>query len=408
MNTSYIQTPHNFLTAAARNVPATPCLFLFHTVSNVGYAIEPAEALFYEVGLEIAGGDPSRVHFGFRNLDGGHPRSLPDSFKNLIAYDYSNRDPRNIRRLADYVKQNQIRLVVFYDIQPVDRLFRPLRKAGVRTIVSYWGAPISSRMPLWKLALKRLEVTLSRSKVDGLIFQSKAMADLAIYGRGVPAEMIDIVYTGPDISVFKPARSAYVYEALDLPRDRKVVLYVGHMEPRKGVRTLIEAAIELLHHRKRRDVCFLLLGNKGDESKQYERLYAGLGIDTLIRFGGYRSDVAKIYPSCFCGVIPTSGWDSFPRSPLEMAASGLPVIAARLQGLPESVLDRQTGLLFEPGSAGELAGCIETLLNQPELAAEYGGHGRERCEKELNRDNQRRRLREVFLKRLGIAASVTD
>lgn len=407
MNTSYIQTPQNFLTAA-RNVPATPCLFLFHTVSNVGYAIEPAEALFYEVGLEIAGGDPSRVHFGFRNLDGGHPRSLPDSFKNLIAYDYSNRDPRNIRRLADYVKQNQIRLVVFYDIQPVDRLFRFLRKAGARAIVSYWGAPISSRMPLWKLTLKRLEVALSRSKVDGLIFQSKAMADFAIYGRGVPAEMIDIVYTGPDISVFKPARSAYVYEALDLPRDRKVVLYVGHMESRKGVRTLIEAAIELLHRRKRQDVCFLLLGNKGDESKQYERLYAGLGIDSLILFGGYRSDVAKIYPSCFCGVIPTSGWDSFPRSPLEMAASGLPVIAARLHGLPESVLDRQTGLLFEPGSAGELADCIETLLNQPELAAEYGGHGRERCEKELNRDNQRRRLREVFLKRLGIAAPVTD
>lgn len=383
-------------------------LFLFHTVSNVGYAIGPAEALFYEVGLEIAGGDPSRVHFGFLSLDGGQPRSLPDSFKNLIAYNYCDRDPRNIQRLADYVKQNQIRLVVIYDIQPVDPLFRSLRKAGVRTIVSYWGATISSRMPQWKLTLKRLEVALSRSKVDGLIFQSKAMADLAIYGRGVPEEMIDVVYTGADISVFTPARSAYVYEALDLPRDRKVIVYAGHMEPRKGVRTLVEAAIELLLHRKRHDVCFLLLGNKGDESKPYERLYAGLGVDRLIRFGGYRSDVAKIYPSCFCGVIPTSGWDSFPRSPLEMAASGLPVIAARLQGLPESVLDRQTGLLFEPGNSKELADCLETLLDGPELAAEFGRLGRERCERELNRENQRRRLREVFLKRMGIAASTAE
>jgi glycosyltransferase involved in cell wall biosynthesis len=404
--TNYVQTPHNS-SAAVRNIPATPCLFLFHTDSNVGYAIEPAEALFYEIGLEIAGSDPSKVHFGFQNLD-GHPRGLPSSFKNLIAYDYYKPDPHNIRWLADYVKQHQIGFVVIYDIQPVDRLFKPLHKAGVRAIVSYWGAPISSRMPRWKLALKRLEVALSRSKVDGLIFQSKAMADFAIYGRGAPPEMIDIVYTGPDISVFKPASSVYVYEALDLPRDRKVVVYAGHMEPRKGVRTLIEAAIELLHHRKRQDVCFLLLGNKGDESKQYEQLYGGLGIDGLIRFGGYRPDVAKIYPSCFCGVIPTSGWDSFPRSPLEMAASGLPVIAARLHGLPESVLDRQTGLLFEPGNAGELANRIETLLDQPELAAEYGGRGRERCEKELNRDNQRRRLREVFLKRLGFAVPAID
>jgi glycosyltransferase involved in cell wall biosynthesis len=389
-----------------QNLPV-PCLFLFHTVSNVGYAIGPAEALFYEVGLEIAGGDPSRVHFGFQSLDGGHPSSLPGSFKNLIAYDYFNRDPGNIRRLAEYVKKHQIRLVVIYDIQPVDPLFKSLHKAGVRAVVSYWGAPISSRMPVWKLLLKKLEVALSRSKVDGLIFQSKAMADYAIYGRGVPVKMIDIVYTGPDISVFRCARSAYVYEALNLPRDRKVFVYAGHMEPRKGVGTLVEAAIEVLHHRKRQDVCFLLLGNKGDESRQYERLYAGLNIERLIRFGGYRSDVAKIYPSCFCGVIATSGWDSFPRSPLEMAASGLPVIASRLQGLPESVLDQQTGLLFEPGNAGELADCIEKLLDHPELAAEYGRRGRERCERELNRDNQRRRLNAVFLKRLGIAGPDT-
>jgi glycosyltransferase involved in cell wall biosynthesis len=389
------------MNAGQTQIP-TQSLFLFHTDSNVGYAIEPAESLFYEVGLEIAGGDPSRVHFGFRNLDGESPRSLPNGFKNIIAYDYFNEDPHNIRRLAEYAKKNQISLVVFYDIQPIHPLFRPLHEAGVRAIISYWGAPISSRMPLWKLALKRLQVAISRSKVDGLVFQSKAMADLAVYGRGVPAHMIDIVYTGPDISLFKPARSTYVYEALGLPADKRVVVYSGHMESRKGVQTLIEAAIDLLHRRKRQDVCFLLCGNKGDESKQYEQMYAGLGIERLIRFGGYRSDMAKIYPSCFCGVIPTSGWDSFPRSPLEMAASGLPVIASRLQGLPESVLDRQTGMLFTPGSQGELADCIETLLDHQDLAAEYGRRGRQRCEKELNRENQRTGLRKVFLKRLGI------
>jgi glycosyltransferase involved in cell wall biosynthesis len=182
------------------------------------------------------------------------------------------------------------------------------------------------------------------------------------------------------------------------------VIYSGHMEPRKGVRTLIEAAIELLRHRKRQDVCFLLCGNKGDESKQYEGLYSGLDFERLIRFGGYRSDLAQIYPSCFCGVIPTSGWDSFPRSPVEMAASGLPVIAARLDGLPESVLDRETGMLFKPGNAKELADCIEALLNNPRLAAEYGRRGRERCEKELSRETQRDRLCAVCRKRLGIFA----
>jgi glycosyltransferase involved in cell wall biosynthesis len=215
--------------------------------------------------------------------------------------------------------------------------------------------------------------------------------------------MIDMVHNGVDVSVYRPATSTYVYETLRFPPDRKVVVYAGHMEPRKGLQTLVEAAIVLLHQRKRSDVCFLICGNKGDESKQYERMYAGLGLDTWIRFGGYRSDMARVYPSCFCGVVPTTGWDSFPRSPIEMAASGLPVIAARLQGLAESVLDRETGMLFEAGNATELADCIETLLDRPELAARYGERGRERCEKELDVNTQALRLRQVFLKRLGIA-----
>jgi len=386
----------------------TASLFLFHTNSNEGYAIAPLETLFYEVALEITGGDPSRVHFGYRSLDTGHPRTLPHGFKNLIAYDYSNQDARNIRQLADYVKQNQIRLVVIFDIQPVHPLFKPLRKAGVSAIITYWGAPISSRMPLWKCTLKRLQVAMSHSKVDGLIFESKAMADLAVYGRGVPPAMIDIISLGVDTSVFKPMRSNYAYEALGLPQDRKIVVYAGHMERRKGIQTLVEAAMELLDSRKRQDVCFLLLGNKGDESKPYEQMYVGLGIDGLIQFGGYRSDLAKIYPSCFCGVIPSTGWDSFPRTPLEMAASGLPVIASRLDGIPEAVLDRETGLLYEPGNVKALADCIETLLERPELAAEYGKRGRKRCERELSIENQRRHLHAVFLKRLGIVTSSVD
>ena len=52
-------------------------LFLFHTDSNVGYSIAALERVFYEVALEIAAGDPSRVHFGYRSFDNGRPESLP-------------------------------------------------------------------------------------------------------------------------------------------------------------------------------------------------------------------------------------------------------------------------------------------------------------------------------------------
>jgi hypothetical protein len=107
-------------------------LFLFHTDANTGYAIGPLENLFYGIGLEFAAGNPSLVHFGYKRLDTGHPRSLPAEFRNLITYDYFDRDPLNIRRLKNYVHQNHIRLVVIFDIQPVEPLFRalPRRRCG--------------------------------------------------------------------------------------------------------------------------------------------------------------------------------------------------------------------------------------------------------------------------------------
>lgn len=221
----------------------------------------------------------------------------------------------------------------------------------------------------------------------------------------MPPAWIDVVYSGPDISAFRPSPSGYVYEALQLPRDRKVFIYSGHMEERKGVRTLIDAAIELLHRRGRQDVCFLICGNRPGESRPYEKMYDGLGLDGLIRFAGYRSDIADIFPGCLCGVTPSSGWDSLPRGPLEMASCGLPVIASRLDALPEVVLDRQTGLLFEPGNAKELANRIEELLEHADLAVAYGGRGRQRCETLFNWENQRNTLRDVCLKSMGSASS---
>ena len=378
--------------------PAVSTLFLFHTPSNVGYAMAAAEPIFLSVGLDLAAGDPSGVHFGYQDLRTGPPRNLEGAGTNFVAFDFSDRSSSNIRQFTEYIRKHRIKVIWIYDIQPVHPLFQELRKAGAEAIISYWGAPISSLMPRWKLMLKRLQFFLSRSKASGVVFQSQAMADLALYGRGVPARMIDVIHSGVDPSLYRPRQSVYVYDVLGIPRDKKVVVYAGHMEARKGLPTLIEAAIELLSRRRRSDLCFVICGDKNDEKKPYEAMYANLGISESIRFAGYRSDLADIYPSCYCGVIPSSGWDSFPRSPIEMAASGLPVVASRLQGLPESVLDGETGLLFEPGNGTQLADCLEKLLDQPALAKQYGRNGRLRCETELSRTNQIKRMSEVCRK----------
>jgi glycosyltransferase involved in cell wall biosynthesis len=388
--------------AMLRPLTDTPVssLFLFHLGSNEGYAMAPLERLFYETALCLAHGDASRVHFAYTELSRGHARMLPPDFANVFQFDYADRARHNLERGASYVRRNGIELVVIFDIAPLHPLFAALRRAGARSIVAYQGAGCVVPMPLWRLIAKQVRFKLSHSKVDGMIYEAKAMADVGVDVAGIPASLVDIVPLGVDTSVFQPGASQHVYELFGFPRTRKVVVYAGHMEHRKGVHSLVEAAIELLVKRRRLDVCFAILGNRPAENEQYERMYAGMGIEDLIRFGGYRSDLAEIYRGCFCGVLPSTGWDSFTYTSLEMAASGLPVIAARTGGLPEAVLHRQTGIIYDAGDAQQLADRIEELLDDPDLAAGYGTRGRLRCEHEFSFEAQRLRLLDVLWKRM--------
>jgi glycosyltransferase involved in cell wall biosynthesis len=374
-------------------------LFLSFLGSNPGFAIEPLESMFCRAALELSGGDPARVHFAFPSLDRGAPRNLPPDI-NVLRYDFRQGNDAETEQLLKYIRKHDIRLVQFFDMQMVHPLLAKLRKAGVQTIISYLGSMISGPQPKWKYLLKRLEVTFSRSRLDAAIFESQAMADLGIYGRGIPPHLLDIVPLGVDVSFYHPKDSRYVYTEFGLPRDRHVVVYSGHVIRRKGIHILMQAAVELLAHRDRKDVCFLICGNRNGDRQEFEPIYAGKGLDSLIRFAGYRSDMNEIFASSFCGVIPTVGWDSFTLTSLEMAASGLPIVASRLQGLQEAIVDGTTGILCTPGHVKELADNLQALLNDPSRARELGRNGRKRCEAEFTREIQFQRYLSALKKRL--------
>lgn len=379
-------------------------LVLMHVGANTGYAIGPLEGAFFRVCRRLGGDASTSVHFAYPDFSNGQPTSIPASAPTLS---FNTRSPSrtDLDQIERYVRQHSIKFVLCFDMQPVSPVFRALRRGGVKTILAYWGAPISGLQSPVKLALKRLLLSISRSRLDGMIFESKAMAELAVRGRGVPRDLIDIVPLGIDISKFSSERSAFVYEALGLPPDRKIVVYAGHMEERKGVRHLVNAAIELLQHRKRSDVSFLIFGNRDDqEIEHYRAMYSGMPIEDRIVFGGYRGDLAKCFAGCHIGVIPSSGWDSFPRTSVELAACGLPLVVTRLGGLPECVVDGETGLIVSPGEHIELANAIQKLLDDPDSARKMGENGRRRCEREFSLAIQEERLLKVFRRRIGTSS----
>ena len=218
------------------------------------------------------------------------------------------------------------------------------------------------------------------------------MQRFAVEGRGVPSAQTTVIYTGVDAAKFRPdpASTALVYQRFNIPRDRRIVVYMGHLHARKGVHVLMRAAGHLVCVLGRSDVHFLFLGNRGDEVEKFrDDFSAG---SNCITFGGYHNDVPALLSGCYAGCIPSTGWDSFPMSSLEMQACGLPVLASDWQGVPETIVDGETGVVVKTGDAQRLAEIIAALVDDPVRRERMSEAARRRIEAAFTREHQTENL----------------
>lgn len=98
---------------------------------------------------------------------------------------------------------------------------------------------------------------------------------------------------------------------------------------------------------------------------------------------GERTDVPELLTSADVFVLPSLS-EGMPMSILEAMAAGLPVVASRVGGVPELVIESETGLLVEPGDEKALASALQRLLEDRELRERMGAAGRERVQREFD------------------------
>jgi len=371
-------------------------LILFHCESNPGFAASSHEHTFLKVALNLVN-DYKHVHFAYRTLENGITPNLPEELTNFIELNTRWTDKNKLNAIQDYIKGNNIETIFGFD-QPVKApAYKYLRAAGIKTFVSYWGAPMSSINSGLKLWLKRLEVALSNYGPQHYIFQSEGMRKTAIYGRGIPEEKTSIVKTGIDTERFKPDEKMrdYAHEKFSIDKTRKIIFFSGHMEERKGVHIIIKAAVYLSEILGRDDMHFLILGNKPGQEKKFESIYKNTKAENHITFGGYRSDVAEILKSCSVGMIASTGWDSFPMSSLEIAASELPLLISNLPGLNEAINDK-SGLKFPSGDVVAASESLAVLLDNSKKRKLMGREGRNRVLQSYSRDKQAKGIESII------------
>jgi glycosyltransferase involved in cell wall biosynthesis len=137
--------------------------------------------------------------------------------------------------------------------------------------------------------------------------------------------------------------------------DRFVLLTVAHLIKAKGIEVLLRALAELPE-----SVVLWVVG-EGDESESLHQLCYELRLASRVCFHGLQKNVAPFMQAADCFVCPSLWAEAAGLVNLEAAASGLPVIASRIGGIPEYVEDGRTGFLFLPGDHHELTRCVQTL-----------------------------------------------
>jgi glycosyltransferase involved in cell wall biosynthesis len=209
---------------------------------------------------------------------------------------------------------------------------------------------------------------LYNRKLDGVIAISSVIADL-LAQAGVSIDKIHHIPSGVDVARFA-ACGAEQTGAMRV----EAIGAAGVLDARKGHEFLLEAAALLKADGMR--LRYQIAG-AGPLRRHLEQHAAHLGLQSDVEFLGFIEDMPKFFAHIDLFVMP-SLHEGFGVAALEAMAAGKPVVASRVGGLMESVVDGSTGILVAPADAAALARAIVKLVRVPSLAREMGHNGRER------------------------------
>ncbi|HEV7734853.1 MAG TPA: glycosyltransferase [Candidatus Binatia bacterium] len=181
------------------------------------------------------------------------------------------------------------------------------------------------------------------------------------------------------------------------------LLFVGRLEPRKGIQVLLDALPGLLtahpdwHCDLVGDANPLVPGTDVTYRAQFTAMHAGTPWLDRVHFHHAVSDarLARFYADCDVFVAP-SLFESFGLIYPEAMQYGKPVVGCRTGGIPESVRDEIDGILVEPGSVDSLAAGLDRLMSDAALRARIGAAGLARVRDDLNHRAMAARLTAVY------------
>jgi glycosyltransferase involved in cell wall biosynthesis len=233
---------------------------------------------------------------------------------------------------------------------------------------SPWQKAIAAAKRQFYLQLERYAASLS----DALIMVCESNRREAIAANLAPPEKITTIYSGIDQTRFKVnVERAEKCRSLGLDSSRPIVGTIGRLSTQKAPLDFVQAAKRVLQHKP--NVQFIMVGDGPLASEVIQ----AVGDERRIKVLGYRDDVPELYPILDVFAL-SSLWEGLGRALTEAMIMGVPIAATAVNGIPELVIHKQTGLLSPLHHPAHLAENIVWLLDHPEEAQRMTRRAQER------------------------------
>lgn len=196
----------------------------------------------------------------------------------------------------------------------------------------------------------------------------------------VPRAHVHYLPNAVDLTRFRvpaPGERAEIRATAGWPAEALICLYVGRLSEEKGVMDVLAAWRDVRHP----NALLVLVGpdmtgHPLDAGPLARRYVAEHGMGDRVRFHGASNDVARLLRAADIYIQP-SHYEAFSNAVIEAMATGLPVVASRVGGMLDCIVDNENGLLSTPADPADIAAKLQRVIDDPELRARLGERARQ-------------------------------
>lgn len=213
----------------------------------------------------------------------------------------------------------------------------------------------------------------------------------------IPADLINLIYQGTDIQLLQstPAGKKEALRRYPLQEDATPILaYAGSFEHRKGLPVLLDAVFKLAAS-SLPAVHLMLVGDGPDEAALKEQVRE-MGIEANVSFFPFTREPKFIFERADITVLSSLYKEGLPNILLESMAMGKPVVSTNLGGVPEIVIDGETGYSVDIEDSTQLANAIHELWSDHEAYMRMSMNARALMEQQFDKHKQFDRFLETF------------